>query len=102
MYKLVVSELSHKDLDNIVSYIAVQLAHPIAAKNFLNEVEKYYGYLKTNPLMYERCHDTLLEKEAYHKATTNNYVLVDKVDESAKVVVIYRFFYGAQDYVKLI
>lgn len=102
MYKLVVSELAHQDLDNIVSYIAVQLAHPIAATNFLNEVEKCYGYLKSNPLMYERCHDTRLEKEAYHKAAIKNYVLVYKIDESAKVVVIYRFFYGAQDYVKLI
>lgn len=102
MYKLVVSELAHKDLDNIVSYIAVQLANPIAATNFLNEVEKCYGYLKSNPLMYERCHDARLEKEAYRKATIKNYVLVYKVDEPAKVVIIYRFFYGAQDYVKQI
>lgn len=89
MYKLVVSELAHKDLDN-------------AATNFLNEVEKCYGYLKSNPLMYERCHDARLEKEAYRKATIKNYVLVYKVDEPAKVVIIYRFFYGAQDYVKQI
>jgi len=102
MYRLVVSELAHKDLDNIVLYIAVQLANPIAAANFLNEVEKCYGYLKCNPLMYERCHDIRLEKEAYHKATIKNYVLVYKVDESSEVVIIYRFFYGAQDYVKLI
>ena len=50
MYKLVVSELAHRDLDNIVSYIAVQLANPIAATHFLDEVEKCYGYLKSNPL----------------------------------------------------
>lgn len=102
MFKLVVSELAHRDLDNIVSYIAVQLVNPIAATNFLNEVEKCYLYLKSNPLMYERCHDVRLEKEAYRKASINNYVLVYKVDESAKEVIIYRFFYGAQDYVKLI
>ncbi|MHB8062906.1 MAG: type II toxin-antitoxin system RelE/ParE family toxin [Ruminiclostridium sp.] len=103
MYRLIVSGLAHEDLDNIVLYIAVQLANPIAATNFLNEVEKCYGYLKSNPpLMYERCHDACLEKEAYHKAAIKNYVLVYKVDESAKVVIIYRFFYGAQDYVKLI
>ncbi|KPU46064.1 plasmid stabilization system protein [Oxobacter pfennigii] len=102
MYKLVVSEIAHKDLDNIVSYIAVQLANPMAATNFLNEVEKCYGYLKSNPLMYERCHDAHLEKEAYRKAAIKNYVLVYKVDEPVRVVIIYRFFYGAQDYVKLI
>jgi len=35
MYKLIVTELAHQDLDNIVSYIAVQLANPAAASNFL-------------------------------------------------------------------
>ena len=89
-------------MDNIVSYIAVDLANPIAATNFLNEVEKCCDYLKDKPLMYERCHDARLEKEAYRKATIKNYVLVYKVDESDRVVIIYRFFYGARDYVKLI
>lgn len=102
MYRLLLSELAHRDLDHIVSYIAVQLANSIAATNFLDEVRKCYGYLKSNPLMYERCHDACLEKEGYRKATIKNYVLVYKVDEAAKTVIIHRFFYGAQDYVKLI
>jgi len=50
------------------------------------------------PLMYERCHDAFLEKEGFRKATVKNYMLVYKVDEAAKVVIIHRFFYGAQDY----
>ena len=102
MYRLIVTELAHTDLDHIISYIAVQLTNPIAATNFLDEVEKCYSYLKSNPLMYERCRDTCLKKEAYHKATIKNYVLVYKVDEAAKAVIVYRFFYGAQDYVNLI
>lgn len=52
--------------------------------------------------MYERCYDIRLEKEGYRKATIKNYVLVYKINEAAKAVIIYRFFYGAQDYVKLI
>ena len=102
MYKLIVAELAHRDLDNIVSYIAIQLATPIAATNFLDEVEKCYSNLKSNPLMYERCHDVRLEKEGYRKATIKNNVLVYKVDEAAKAVIIHRVFYGAQDYVKQI
>jgi plasmid stabilization system protein ParE len=102
MYRLVIAELAHEDLDSIVSYIAVQLVNPMAAAKFLDEVEKCYGYLKSNPLMYERCHDARLEKEGYHKATINNYVLVYKVDDAAKTIVIYRFFYGAENYIQLI
>jgi plasmid stabilization system protein ParE len=102
MYKLVVSKFAHEDLDNIILYIAVQLVSPAAATNFLNEVEKCYGYLKSDPFMYERCKDIRLGKEGYRKATIKNYVLVYKVNEIAKEVMVYRFFYGAQDYVKLI
>ena len=102
MYSLIVSEHAHRDLENIVAYIAVQLANPTAATNLLDEVEKCYGHLKSNPLMYERCHDVRLQKEGYRKAAIKNYVLVYKVDEGTKTVIIYRFFFGAQDYVKLI
>jgi toxin ParE1/3/4 len=102
MYKLVVTELAHRDLDNIVAYIAIELANSAAAANLLNEVEKCYEHLKSNPLMYARCHDPRLEKEGYRRATIKNYVLVYKVDEPSKTVIIYRFFYGAQNYVKLI
>lgn len=102
MYRLVVTDLAHEDLDNIVSHIAVQLDNPMAAANFLDEVERSYGFLKSNPLMYERCHDIRLETEGYRKATINNYVLVYKVDETARTVIIYKFFYGAQNYILLI
>jgi toxin ParE1/3/4 len=54
MYKLLVSEFAHRDLDNIVSYIAIELANPIAAANFLDEVEKCYVNLKNNPFTWEK------------------------------------------------
>ncbi len=102
MYKLIISELAHKDLDNIVSYVAVELANPSAAANFLDEVDKCYEYLMSNPLMYESCQDSLLEKEGYRKANIKNYVLIYRIDEAATTVFIYRFFYGAQNYMKLL
>lgn len=102
MYRLVVSELAHGDLDDIVAYIAIELTNPIAAANFLDEVEKYHGHLRNNPFMYGRCHDAHLEKETYRKASIKNYVWVYKIDETNSEVIVYRFFYGAQDYLKLI
>lgn len=64
MYKLLITELAHKDLDNIVSYIAVQLASPHAAKGFLDEVAACYGFLKNNPKLYELCKIYGWEKKA--------------------------------------
>ncbi|MDD4802147.1 MAG: type II toxin-antitoxin system RelE/ParE family toxin [Syntrophomonas sp.] len=59
MYKLKVSELAHQDLDKVVSYIAVQLANPKAAGDFLAELDKCYGYLRSNPLMYAKCQEAV-------------------------------------------
>lgn len=53
MFKLVVTELAHQDLDCIISYIAIKLSNPKAARDFLDAVTACYGFLKSNPVMYE-------------------------------------------------
>ncbi len=102
MYKINVSELAHHDLDRIVSYITVNLASPMSATNFLDQVEKCYNHLKHTPYMYAKCQNNRLEKEGYRKIPIKNYILVYKIMEEDKTVNILRFFYGAQDYLKLI
>lgn len=52
--------------------------------------------------MYEKCKDKWLEEEGYRRAVIKNYVLVYKIDEAFKIVTVLRFFYSAQDYIKLI
>ena len=54
------------------------------------------------PLMYEACRDPYLNALGYRKAGIHNYVMVYKVDEAAKQVMILRLFHGKQDYAKLI
>ena len=98
MYKRVVSELAHDDLRSIISYIKDTLYAPDAAANFADEVQQCYTRLSRNPLMYALCNDERLAKEGYRKALIKSYVLVFKVDEAKKLVNIYRFFYGAEDY----
>ncbi|MEA4849625.1 MAG: type II toxin-antitoxin system RelE/ParE family toxin [Clostridiaceae bacterium] len=102
MYRINVTELAHQDLDKIIRYIAVELANPTAAGDFLDEVDKCYGYLKSNPCIYSKCQNKRLEKEGYRRAPINNYLLVYKTDEESRTVFVLRFFYGAQDYISLI
>ncbi len=102
MYNLKITELAQSDLESIIDYIAVQLGNPIAAGNFLNEVEKCYDYLKSNPMIYAKSNDARLEKEVYRKALIKNYVLMFKVFEENQTVTIYRIFYAARDYFKLL
>lgn len=102
MYRLVITELANKDLDDIVRYITEELKNPIAAGHFLDAVDESYRYLKTNPLMYAKCTDMRLEQAGYRKALIKNYLLIYKVDEQAKTVHVLRFFYAARDYERLI
>ena len=60
---------THQDLNSIISYIAEQLANPTAASDFLYEVDKCCGYLKSNPMMYSKYTDSRLQKEGYRKVT---------------------------------
>ncbi len=101
-YRLNITELAHEDLSNIIAYIAVELGNKPAAIHFIEEVEQCYGRLKENPHLYELCRDPRLKMDGYRKVVINHYVLVYKIDEPAKAVIVYRFFYGRQDYIKLI
>lgn len=102
MYKLTITELAQNDLDEIVKYILVECANKMAAVSFLDEVDKCYSLLQTNPRIYSKCLNKRLEKEGYRRALIKNYLLVYKIDDAAKNVVIMRFFYSAQDYLNLI
>jgi plasmid stabilization system protein ParE len=101
-YDILETQLAAQDLEHIVTYIADSLANPMAASAFLDAVADCYDGLACTPLMYGFCHDPQLRKLGYHKAVIKHYVMVFKVDEAAKQVYILRFFYGRQDYEKLI
>ncbi len=101
-YKVLITELAQRDLDTAVEYIAVQLSNPIAAGDLLDEVEKCFSYLRSNPFIYAKSADIRLEKEGYRKALVKNHILFFKVFEEDKKVIVYRIIYGARDYQKLL
>lgn len=101
-YRIVETELALADLDGILSYLAVSLANPPAAASFADAVEFCYGTLEQMPLAYEQCRDPHLNALGYRKAVIDHYVMIYRVSEEEKTVYILRFFYGRQDYEKLI
>ena len=97
-YKLIETRLASQDLDNILEYMAVRLQNPAAASAFADAVEQCYDLLEHTPLMYEACRDLRLRAKGYRKAVIRNYVLIYKVDEKNRTVLLLRVFYGKQDY----
>ena len=102
VHKLTVTELADADLDEIVRYIAVELAVPTAATAFLDKIEETYDMIRANPRICELSRDSRLRAEGYRRVVVKNYIMLYKVFDEREEVVIYRFFYGGRDYSKLI
>ena len=102
MYSLFVTAQAENDLDDIVAYITQKLFNPSAAGELLDGVEACYENLRRTPYMYGECSDTKLRAEGYRRVVIGSYVLVYKIDEVSKNVLIMRYFYGARDYVRLL
>lgn len=89
-------------MEQILSYLVVSLKNLSAASTFANEVEKHYANLKVLSFMYPECVDAHFRTRHYRKAVIRNYIMVYRVDEHTQTVYILRFFYGGQDYEKLL
>ena len=100
MYEILITDFAEQDLDGIVEYIAVKLANPPAAGTFLDNVEACYGSLWRTPRMFSECEDKYLKRKGYRKALIHNYLLIFRIDGTARRVYVLRFFYAGQDYVK--
>ena len=53
-------------------------------------------------MMYELCRDKHLRAFGYRKVNIGNHIMIYKINELDKTVVIMRFFYGRQDYKRLL
>lgn len=101
-YKLIVSKEAHKDIDDIVHYIDIELVNPAAAAGFLEDVEKSYHTVVNTPRMYSLCHDARLSREGYRKIVIKNYLILYRIDDEAQAVFIVRILYSGRNYAELI
>lgn len=102
VYKLIVSIEAHKDIDDIVHYIAVELVNPAAAAGFLDDVEKSYHDVVNNPHMYSLCSDDRLSRDGYRKIVIKNYLILYRIDDEAQAIFIVRILYSGRNYAELI
>lgn len=101
-YRLIVTKEAHRDIDEIVIYIADELKNPQAADRFLNDVEDSYRRIVENPRLFAFCGDERLQKLGYRKVVIKNYLVLYRADETENTVYVVRIVYGARDYAKLL
>ena len=98
MFRLVVTEAAHDDLDEAFAYIATVLENPAAAIALAGEVESVYRSIRTRPETHPFCDSPRLTAMGYRKAAVKNYLFVFRVDSTANRVIVLRFFHQTQDY----
>ena len=101
-YKLTVSKDAHRDIEEIVTYIAQELKSTQSAAGFLDDVENSYRCIADNPFMYALCEDIQLRDKGYRKVVIKHYLVLYRVDEAEKTAYVTRVVYGARDYAKLL
>ena len=94
------SKSANYDLEQILDYLAIKLCNPLAATNFADKVESCLGLLSTQSRIYALSSQEYLNKKGYHKCVVDHYVMLYRINEDKQEVIILRFFYGRQDYIK--
>jgi len=99
-YDIKISESAERDIEEVMTYMTKILANPQAAMDFADELELRYSELSRYPLMYGQSANETLGRAGYRHFVVKNYVVIYRVYESQKEVIILRVFYGRQDYEK--
>ena len=99
-YSVKISLAAAEDLNEIFSYIALDLKSPEAGKRRLAAIDKAMGMLSDFPLMAPICEDETLKEMEYRKLATEGCIAIYQVSEKQKVVFVLRVFGERQDFAK--
>jgi len=102
MYNTFFTNRATDDFDKIIFYISSKLSAPKAASDLIDNIYASIDLLEENPYIYEVCRDGKLKNEGYRRAVINNYVMIYKIYEEQKSVIIHGIFYGRQKYIDLL
>lgn len=96
-YKIVLTDMAKDDLEETYNYISNNLKEPNIANKLMDKIEKDILKLKQFPFAYSEIHIKPKNK-IYRRLVTGNYVVLYRVEEEIKQVVIFHIFYEKRDY----
>jgi len=102
MFELVFSEKINNDIVSALNYIRNVLEAPKAAENHFEELKKKYEKLKENPYIRPLVQNKYLAAKGIRLIKVKNYILIYKINEENKTVLLYRFIYCRRDWIELL
>lgn len=88
------TEKAEQDLDEILQYISVDLANPIAAGHLGRKIFEKLDTIQAFPNSNAYVDNEFLPDKAIRKSVVDNYVIYYKVHHMEKIISIIRIVYG--------
>lgn len=88
---------AESDLDGIVSYIAVVLANPQAASDFVDKLQDNIEETRAFPESGSLVHNEFLQVENVRRKLVGNYIMYYLPDMGEKIIYILRIVYGKRN-----
>jgi len=99
-YFLQITKTAENDLINAANYIEYSLKNPIAADNFLDDIEKQINSLKDYPERHPIINDPVLSAWGIRLITVNNYIIFYAIN--GNTINILRILYGKRDWITIL
>ena len=88
------SKKAEADLDEILSYISIELSNPQAASSFLKDLQTVIDSICAIPKMGRIVENEFLPDREVRKSLVGNYILYYLPDTNKKIIYILRILYG--------
>ena len=85
-YKIIISEIAYKNIDNAVTYYTEKASKKVAAK-FLKDFKKVYKSLEINP--YYQYHDNNYRFIPFSKFPFITFFLIDETNKTVDINAIF-------------
>lgn len=96
-FRYQLTKRAESDLDGIVSYIAVELANPQAASDFVDKLKDNIDEARAFPESGSLVDNEFLQVENLRKKLIGNYIMYYLPDIREKIIYILRIVYGKQN-----
>lgn len=93
---------AESDLDGIVSYIAIELANPQAASDFVDKLQDNIEEIRVFPESGSRVDNEFLQVENIQKKLIGNYIMYYLPDTGEKTIHILRITYSKQNITEIL
>ena len=97
IYKIVLTESTKIDLEEIYKYIAEKLLETNTANKMMQRIEQEILSLESNPYRGVEVRVKPHNKK-YRKLVINKYIALYRINEEKKEVIIDNIIYGKRDY----